>query len=284
MQEMNDIGEVYKITNIITGLSFIGKTKKNIFNKKTGYKYELDNHEKEASSENFQKNIFLNSALRLYGRENFICQKLIECKLSEIDKIEEIFIRSHKTLFPNGYNIIVFDIIDNIIEKKSRIKKQVSFKIRSNKVILYKITNPITCKSYIGHTISNPFVAKDCLMNHYNEALRHDNTKLNIYWNKEIRKYRTQYSRMKLEIVLECECYQMEAFKNRLIEQHKTQHPNGYNLGKKKDMFTQLMTYIKNKCYKSNVMIDSRESAYRIPDNFSIRIAPNYSDYDLDSC
>jgi len=102
------IGEIYKITNTVTQKSYIGQTRSHRLNhskyRPFGYLGRLKDHISEANS---QKNHcrYLDSAILKYGAEKFICEKILECKLDELDEYESHYISEYKTKFPNGYNL-----------------------------------------------------------------------------------------------------------------------------------------------------------------------------------
>lgn len=59
-----------------------------------------------ASKSNGQKGcVYLNRAINKYKPDNFKIIKLIKCDLNIIDLFEELFIKTHKTMAPNGYNL-----------------------------------------------------------------------------------------------------------------------------------------------------------------------------------
>ena len=49
--------------------------------------------------------LVLNTAIRKYGPENFTIIRLMRCKMNVIDLFEQLYIKTHKTQVPNGYNI-----------------------------------------------------------------------------------------------------------------------------------------------------------------------------------
>jgi hypothetical protein len=48
---------------------------------------------------------YFNNAINKHGKDNFKIIKLMKCKLDKIDLFEEFYIKTHKTLVPNGYNL-----------------------------------------------------------------------------------------------------------------------------------------------------------------------------------
>jgi hypothetical protein len=49
--------------------------------------------------------IYLNNAINKYKPKNFKIIKLMKCNLQYIDLFEQLFIKTHNTLVPNGYNL-----------------------------------------------------------------------------------------------------------------------------------------------------------------------------------
>ena len=49
--------------------------------------------------------LVLNNAIRRYGSENFTVIRLMKCNLDIIDLFEELYIKTHKTQVPHGYNL-----------------------------------------------------------------------------------------------------------------------------------------------------------------------------------
>ena len=103
------VGEIYKITNITNGKSYIGQTRSHRLNKNKyrpfGSLGRFNDHISEAT--NSKKNVckYLNNALIKYGIENFVCELIITCKINELDDNEVKYISEFKTKYPNGYNL-----------------------------------------------------------------------------------------------------------------------------------------------------------------------------------
>lgn len=49
--------------------------------------------------------LVLNSAIRKHGPGNFTVIRLMKCKIDVIDLFEELYIKTHKTQVPHGYNL-----------------------------------------------------------------------------------------------------------------------------------------------------------------------------------
>jgi group I intron endonuclease len=103
------IGEIYKITNTVTQKSYIGQTRSHRLNhskyRPFGYLGRFKDHICEANSQKKNQSWYLNSAILKYGVEKFVCEKILECKLDELDECESHYISEYKTKYPNGYNL-----------------------------------------------------------------------------------------------------------------------------------------------------------------------------------
>jgi hypothetical protein len=103
------IGEIYKITNVINKKIYIGQTRSHRLNKEKyrpfGYMGRFKDHINECYSN--KKNVcnYLNSAIIKYGKENFTCEKLIECPVDNLDETEIKYILEYNSKYPNGYNL-----------------------------------------------------------------------------------------------------------------------------------------------------------------------------------
>lgn len=105
------IGQIYKMTNIITKKCYIGQTRSHKLNKNkfrpSGYIRRFDDHISEAIN-NTKKNqcIYLNNAIRKYGKDKFIVELIETCSLKKLNERETYNIINQNTIFPNGYNLI----------------------------------------------------------------------------------------------------------------------------------------------------------------------------------
>jgi hypothetical protein len=107
---MKITGHIYLIVNTITQKKYVGQTLSHRKNrgqyKLFGYEGRFRDHLSEAICNTKKKQCrYLNNAIRLYGKEAFIVSLLTECSLDELDPIEQKYIESENTLYPNGYNL-----------------------------------------------------------------------------------------------------------------------------------------------------------------------------------
>jgi hypothetical protein len=104
------IGEIYKITNLLTNKMYIGQTRSHYLNKGKyrpfGHMGRFKKHLNEASRINYNSSCkYLNSTINKYGAENFKCELITTCDISELDVYEVKYISDLNTKYPNGYNL-----------------------------------------------------------------------------------------------------------------------------------------------------------------------------------
>jgi len=104
------IGEIYKITNLITNKMYVGQTRSHYLNRGKyrpfGHIGRFKKHLNEASRINNNCSCtYLNSTINKYGAENFKCELLYSCDVNDLDIYEVKFIYELNTRFPNGYNL-----------------------------------------------------------------------------------------------------------------------------------------------------------------------------------
>lgn len=88
---------VYKLTNKVTGQSYIGATTRPVNDRFSRHCY---------SAKKLNKTSLITLAIAQYGRGNFLVETLHEAKdKAEMLALEEKEIKKHRTLAPKGYNI-----------------------------------------------------------------------------------------------------------------------------------------------------------------------------------
>lgn len=104
---------VYQIINLINGKSYVGQTVQPLSDR--WYQHQKDTSHCRA----------LNSAIKKYGKENFRILSLASCdSIEELNKQEQIFIRSLNSMAPNGYNLTTGgDSYERSEETKEKISK-----------------------------------------------------------------------------------------------------------------------------------------------------------------
>ena len=86
---------IYKITNTINGMIYIGKTIRTLQRRKTAHKTTAKNGSKT----------YLHRAMRKYGFDNFQFEVIEECIEDNINESEISWIVSENSLVPTGYNM-----------------------------------------------------------------------------------------------------------------------------------------------------------------------------------
>lgn len=114
---------VYKLTNKITGKSYIGKTNDLPARLR---KHKVDNH-----------CVYLHRSILKYGFDQFSVETLAEVKdENDAFQLEEKFIVEFKTLKPYGYNLLEKDGIERRLSKASLKKLAASLQGRTDLVKL----------------------------------------------------------------------------------------------------------------------------------------------------
>jgi hypothetical protein len=105
------IGEIYKITNMLTNKMYIGQTRSHYLNnckyRPFGHLKRFNSHisESKRMTKYDMSCKYLNSSFNKYGVENFKCELITTCTIDELDLFEIKYIRELNTKFPNGYNL-----------------------------------------------------------------------------------------------------------------------------------------------------------------------------------
>ena len=101
------IGEIYKITNLITNKMYIGQTRSHYLNngkyRPFGHIGRFKSHISE--SKYIDKHYacrYLNSAFNKYGVESFKCELILACDIADLDYYEIKYISELETKYPNG--------------------------------------------------------------------------------------------------------------------------------------------------------------------------------------
>ena len=94
-------GFIYKITSP-ENKSYIGQVVEYISN---GEKKGINGRWKQHVNNSKKKDTYFSRAIIKYGYTNFKIEQLMKCKKKDLDLFEELFIKTHNTLVPNGYNL-----------------------------------------------------------------------------------------------------------------------------------------------------------------------------------
>jgi hypothetical protein len=103
-------GQIYKITNLITNKYYIGQTRSHYLNhgkyRPFGYLGRFKSHISESKRINKHTSCrYLNCTLLKYGFNNFICELILTCSITELDDNEVKYVKEYNSKFPNGYNL-----------------------------------------------------------------------------------------------------------------------------------------------------------------------------------
>lgn len=98
-------GFIYKLRSP-SGKEYIGQVTEFFRSgKKNGIRCRWLRHCSSAKRHDKKGCLVLNSAIRKYGSENFTVIRLMKCKLDVSDMFEQLYIKTHKTMVPHGYNL-----------------------------------------------------------------------------------------------------------------------------------------------------------------------------------
>ena len=91
----NKVCGIYKITNNLNGMGYIGQSKD------CSHRWcEHITHRKDRD----RRQQFIDVEIKEFGKENFTFKILLECPPDMLDVWERDMINLHNTLYPNGYN------------------------------------------------------------------------------------------------------------------------------------------------------------------------------------
>lgn len=114
--------EVYRILNLVTGKSYIGKTNIGIINR---YKKHISNAKNNI-------NRYLYDSMNKHGYNYFIIGTLEECSsIEELNTKEIYYIKKYNSLYPNGYNMTLGGDGGSTLSSWSEENKQKLYKQQS---------------------------------------------------------------------------------------------------------------------------------------------------------
>lgn len=97
------IGYIYLITNLKNGMQYVGQTRNTIQQRYSGHK---------SDAKNKSDNVYLHNAMNAYGFESFNVKEVARIEyddfgdlIDELNYLEQYYIATYNTLFPNGYNL-----------------------------------------------------------------------------------------------------------------------------------------------------------------------------------
>lgn len=90
-------GIIYKATNILNNMMYVGQTVKTLNGRKRGHKTDVNHN---------RYNSYFHRALRKHGWDNFVWEIVCECgSIRELNEMESLFIAKFNTRSPYGYNL-----------------------------------------------------------------------------------------------------------------------------------------------------------------------------------
>jgi hypothetical protein len=112
LDNTNVVGHIYLIKNTKLNKLYVGQTLSHRKNKgkyrSFGFQGRFNDHVSEAICNTKKKQCtYLNNAIRLYGKDTFSVTLITTCSPSELDNLEQLYIKEYNTLYPNGYNLTV---------------------------------------------------------------------------------------------------------------------------------------------------------------------------------
>lgn len=141
--------DIYLIKNIKNNKCYIGQAVSHILNHKRYRPYGItgrfNSHISEAFSTKIKQCLYLNNAIRKYGKESFKVILLDSVKSENGDNREIELIKEHNTLCPNGYNLCTGGKSTTLTnESRKKISKSVSKLFDENKLKRFeKVKIPI---------------------------------------------------------------------------------------------------------------------------------------------
>ena len=134
-------GIIYKITNKVNNMIYIGKTKKYYGNTKFGINGRLNKHLYDALSNSKKKNDCpkLYNAIRKYGKDNFCIEALEFCDLKNYNEKEKYYVAKYESYKRHiGYNIALGGGGRSVVDTKESTREKISKSQRSNNMMNIK--------------------------------------------------------------------------------------------------------------------------------------------------
>jgi len=163
---------IYKITNLITGKSYVGQR-------------HIDDSKSASNDKYMGSGNYIKYSIKKHGLANFkkeILKDKIYCQAAA-SLLEEIFIKKENTLSPNGYNLRSSCLQNGIVSEKTKLKMRVS-----NKSFLPEVRSKIS-KALKGIKRSEEFKQKLSITNKGRKHTEKAKKKMQgkVSWNKGIK-------------------------------------------------------------------------------------------------
>ena len=146
-------GKIYKVTNKVTGKSYIGQTRYTI-----EARWKQHQHKDDGT--------YFHNAIKKYGVDAFIVEELEECDIKDLDSREIYYIAKYDT-FKNGYNLTIGGAGPRIIEysKYDEIRDLYLSGFTAYKIgTLYNVDKSVILK--ILHSLGVKLRKKEIKLNH----------------------------------------------------------------------------------------------------------------------
>ena len=102
------LGEIYVVECKNTGLKYVGQAQKYVGQHMTSWgslKRWIRHCQEALDTKCKSYGCEISEAIREHGRDAFEVTKLCDCRLEDMDKLEQFYIKELNTLHPNGYNM-----------------------------------------------------------------------------------------------------------------------------------------------------------------------------------
>lgn len=183
--EVNKMGIIYKITNNISGKSYIGQTRTSLADRMRRHYYVARTDAQTG----------IDFAIKKYGKENFTVQIICECKNEELDEKEKYYIQLYDTYY-NGYNLTLGG--QDGSGQKVNFNIDEAYNIYLKEQSIEKAAKQLGCCSKVLARVFNEHNLKsDLFMN---------KGKFNLQKGTELAKKKTKIKELNLEFSSAAEC------------------------------------------------------------------------------
>lgn len=140
---------IYKVTNLVNGKIYIGKTKTHYGTKPHGIKGRIANHFTKALNNDPKGCPGFYNAIRKYGKKNFKIEEILRCDEKDVDENEMEQIEIHKATDKEiGYNIALGGGGRSVVNVSEEIRKKIS----SNKGKSMNLTKVFRKGVHVGYS------------------------------------------------------------------------------------------------------------------------------------
>lgn len=232
--------EIYKVTNILNGKSFIGNTWNQVIF--TSYIKRQDEFSINNSENNIHNRMrYLNDDIKRFGNNAFTCEVVKKCSFSNMNNEEIIAIKFFNTVYPNGYNTSIWGSAYEVTN---------SNEINTNREIngligeIYIITNNINGMNFIGQKVSHKKFNSNIESINYGKYLisAHKSRFKEHILSKSPREFRQDSILVDQALnifgernftcnkITDCLIQNIDVMEALFIDKYDSRHPNGYNI------------------------------------------------------